>query len=150
MKELEEVIRVENSHPALVDKNTFDRIQELLEIRSPTITKPRSVNSGYLLSGIIYCGKCGSTMQGCAAKSSQFFYYGCNNYLRRGKDVCDAGLVSKKKLESFIIDRIKANILTDNNLEELVSLTIKNLQVPKTISGKENAGPGRPFPGHRG
>ena len=62
-------------------------------------------------------------MQGCAAKSSKFFYYGCNNYLRRGKDICDAGLVTKKKLESFIIDRIKANILTEENLETLVRMT---------------------------
>jgi site-specific DNA recombinase len=122
-KAKEELIRVENSHPALIDTDTFNRVQGLLEIRSPEITRPRTISSEYILGGIIYCGKCGATMQGCAAKSSKFHYYGCYNYLRRGKDICDAGLVSKGKLESFIIDRVKVNILTDDNLEKLVRLT---------------------------
>jgi len=126
-KASEELIRIENSHPALLNKNTFNRVQRLLEIRSPEITSPRTINSEYILGGIIRCGKCGATMQGCAAKSSSFHYYACRNYLSRGKDTCAAALVNKGKLESFIIERVRVNILTDDNLEKLARLTNKEL-----------------------
>lgn len=52
-------------------------MQELLNERSLAITHPRTINSDYLLSGMLYCGKCGLGMLGCAAKSSKFFYYAC-------------------------------------------------------------------------
>lgn len=118
-----EVISVENSHPAIIDRGTFNEVQRLLLERSPKITHPRRVGSNYLLSGLLYCGKCGAGMVGSAAKSSRFFYYACQNYCKRGKDVCDAGLISKNRVEAFVIDRLKANILTEENLKELVRLT---------------------------
>ena len=130
-KEPKEVIRIENNHPPLVDRQTFDKVQELLRERSPEVTHPRTINSKYLLSGLLYCGKCGFKMIGCAAKSSQFFYYACHNYCKRGKDVCDAALVNKNRLEDFVIDRIKTNILTEENLTELVKLTNEEISQVK-------------------
>ncbi len=41
---------------------------------------------------------------------------------KHGKDVCDARLISKDRLEAFVIDRVKANILTEENLAVLVRL----------------------------
>ena len=118
-----DVVRIENNHPAIVSRKMFEKAKGLLIKRSPRVTHPRTVNSNYLLSGILYCGKCGLAMLGSSAKSSKYFYYACQNYCKRGKDVCDAKLVNKDKLESFVIGRIKANILTENNLTELVKLT---------------------------
>lgn len=42
-----------------------------------------------LLSGLVYCGKCGAKMIGASAKSGHNHYYACNNYLKRGRHVCD-------------------------------------------------------------
>jgi hypothetical protein len=127
-----EVIRIENKYPALIGKKTFFDVQNLLKERSPKITSPRTISSKYLLSGLVFCGNCGSRMVGCAAKSSQHFYYACNNYCKKGKDICNAKLLNKNRLETFIINRIKANILTKKNLEELVKLTNKELFQNKT------------------
>lgn len=127
-----EVIRIENKYPALIGKKTFFDVQNLLKERSPKITSPRTISSKYLLSGLVFCGNCGSRMVGCAAKSSQHFYYACNNYCKKGKNICNAKLLNKNKLETFIINRIKANILTKKNLEELVKLTNKELIKNKT------------------
>jgi len=101
----------------------FEKVQALLRERSPEITHPRTLNSEYLLSGFLYCGKCGAGMLGCAAKSSRFFYYACHNYCKRGKDVCNAKLIRKERIEGFVLDRIKAHLLTEENLRELVKLT---------------------------
>ena len=129
--ELDEVIRIEKSHPALVDQETFERVQEFLRQRSPKIVHPRLVSSQYLLTGFIYCGKCGARMVGAAAKSSKFFYYVCHNCYTRGKEICDAGFINKDRLEAFVVDRVKANILTEENLEELVRLTNEDMREAK-------------------
>lgn len=127
-----EVIRIKNTYPALIDQKTFYRVQSLLKERSPKITPPRTISSKYLLSGLLFCGKCGSKMVGCAAKSSQYFYYACSNYCMKGKYICNAKLLNKNRIETFIINRIKINILTKKNLEELVKLTNKELVQNKT------------------
>jgi site-specific DNA recombinase len=105
-KDPKDIIRIENNHPAVIGHEMFEKVQALLRERSPEITHPRTVNSDYLLSGFLYCGKCGSGMLGCAAKSSRFFYYACHNYCKRGKDVCNARLIKKERIEGFVIDRI--------------------------------------------
>ena len=134
-----EVIRIENNHPALVSSEAFEKVQEILRKRSPEITHPRTINSDYLLSGFLYCGKCGFRMVGCAAKSSKFFYYACHNYLKRGKDVCNAKLINKNRLETLVIDRVKANILTEENLTELVRLTNEEIGEAKDAYGERLA-----------
>ena len=57
-------------------------------------------------------------MIGCWGKSGQFLYYECNQHYKKGKDVCDAPMVNKEKLEGFVLDRIKDNILTEDNLRQ--------------------------------
>src|SRR5215211_9275213 len=61
-KDPKEVIRIENNHPAVISYEIFEKVQALLRERSPEITHPRTINSDYLLSGLLYCGKCGSGM----------------------------------------------------------------------------------------
>jgi site-specific DNA recombinase len=122
-KDPKEIIRIEHNYPAIVSREMFEQVQALLRERSPEITHPRTLNSEYLLSGFLYCGKCGAGMLGCAAKSSRFFYYACHNYCKRGKDVCNAKLIRKERIEGFVLDRIKAHLLTEENLRELVKLT---------------------------
>jgi site-specific DNA recombinase len=115
-KDPKEIIRIEHTHPAIASREMFEKVRALLRERSPEITHPRTLNSEYLLSGLLYCGKCGAGMLGCAAKSSRFFYYACHNYCKRGKDVCNAELIKKKRIEGFVIHRIKAHLLTEDNL----------------------------------
>ena len=51
----------------------------------------------------------------------------CGNARRKGREVCNAPLLPKGKIERLIIDRIKQYILTEENLEELVKLTNEEL-----------------------
>jgi len=76
-------------------------------------------------------------MLGSAAKSSRFFYYACHNYAKRGKAVCAAKLVNKSQLEAFVIDRIQAHILTEDNLRELVRLTNEAINQAKDQSQEQ-------------
>ena len=61
-------------------------------------------------------------MIGCGAKSGHFFYYRCNSALRRGPEACQSGWIPKSKIESFVIDRLKEKVLTEDNLSELLRM----------------------------
>lgn len=75
---------MENAWPAIVSRETFDRVQALLKSRSPKVVHPRRASSECLLSGLIYCVACGTKMAGHNAKSGKFLYYHCINGSKRG------------------------------------------------------------------
>ena len=115
-------VRVENAHPAIIERDTFRKAQKEIASRSPARIHPRTFSSQYLLSGLVRCGRCGANMAGCAAKSSRFFYYACHNRVRRGLAACNAKLVNRDRLEQSVVARIKERVLTDENLAQLVRL----------------------------
>ena len=127
-KDPKEIYRIENNHPALIDKETYNTVQQFLKNRTFAVTHPRSVNSDYMLSGLAVCGKCGSRIIGGSAKSNSYQYYTCQNYSKRGKNVCDARAINRTKLEEFIISKIKDAILDEQHISELVALTNSELQ----------------------
>ena len=115
-------IRVERAWTKIVDPQTFAQVQSNLAGRAPKKVHPRVVQSQYLLSGLIRCEPCGISMTGQSAKSGQFFYYMCGNLRKRGREVCSSQLLPKTFIEELVIERIKQNILTKENLEELVKV----------------------------
>ncbi len=129
-------IRVKNTRPAIIDETLFQRVQEILRERAPKIRHPRTISSDYLLSGLGFCKNCGAKLIGATAKSGKFFYYGCQNYLKKGKQACDSGLVNREKLEQSVVARIKERILTDKNLTELVKMVNEELARLKTDSSE--------------
>jgi len=106
----EDVIRIKNNHPAIINKNLFSKVQSILSARNIKNSHPKEISSNYLLSGIVYCGKCQSKMTGSSAKSGKYIYYACSSYLKKGKSICNAESVKKELLEDFIIRQIKKNI----------------------------------------
>jgi len=122
-----DIIRVPNCHEAIVSIEDFNRVQQLLTKRRPISQHPRTVASQYLLSGLLHCGKCGAAMSGCWAKSGKYFYYECVQHQKKGKGVCNCRLIGKDKLEDFVLERIRENILTDENIKQLVQLVNEEL-----------------------
>jgi site-specific DNA recombinase len=118
----QKTIRVEGTHPALATKEQFERVRQMLKARSPLITHPRAVSSEYLLSGLAYCGSCGAKMIGTTAKGGKFFYYGCQSYLKKGREACKTGLISRMRLEDAVMEQLKGSVITDDNLSALVNL----------------------------
>jgi site-specific DNA recombinase len=52
----ENIIRIENAHPAIIDRDTFDCIQKCLSTFNPMNTRiiqPRALNSNYLFKWIL-------------------------------------------------------------------------------------------------
>ena len=115
-------VRVEDAHPAIVSKRDFQKARRLLGSRAPKKVNPRRASSPYLLSGIAKCETCGKAMTAAEAKSGKYTYYICHSLLKRGKGTCETPRLNAKSFEKLIVNEIRANILTESNIRDLVKL----------------------------
>ena len=87
---------VENAHPAIIDRATFQRVQEELARRSSlrkTSSKAKTEqgkHSKYVLSSLLVCGECGSPYRRVTYMPGgrKRFVWRCINRLEHGKRVC--------------------------------------------------------------
>ena len=121
-KDKAEPVRVENAFPAIVSKREFQRARKLLGSRAPKKVNPRRASSPYLLSGLLKCETCGKAMTAAEAKSGKYTYYVCHSLLKRGSGTCKTPRLNAKSFEKLIVDEIRANILTESNIRDLVKL----------------------------
>ncbi len=115
-------VRVEDAFPAIVSRETYNRVATLLESRAPAKVNPRRVASTYLLSGLLMCEACSRALTGQESKSGQFAYYVCNSLMKRGQGECDSPRLNARRFERLVIDQIRENILTESNIRDLVKL----------------------------
>ena len=113
----------EGSHEAIIDRRTFEQAQAMYQQRRKQALSVQHLRHTYHLSGLLRCGHCGAAMSGASAKSGKNLYYACHNYLKRGTDACDAGLIPRDELELFVRDKIQNELFTDSNSEQLGRVT---------------------------
>ena len=89
-----------NTHPAIIDEETFLLVQELREHRR------RPTRSGIIsmFSGLLYCADCGeklyySTVNNYKREQAYFF---CSSY-RKNSDVCSAHYIRKKVVAKAVL-----------------------------------------------
>ncbi len=117
-----EPVRVEKAFPAIVSRAKFSRVNALMRSRAPKRTHPRRVASTYLLSGLVKCRLCRRVFSGQEAKSGQFAYYVCQSIMKRGKNACEAPRLNARRFEEMVLERIRANVLTDGIVPTLVEV----------------------------
>ena len=115
-------VRVEDAHPAIVSRRESRRIGRMMQSRAPKKVNPRRISSPYLLSGLAKCQTCGKAMTAAEAKSGKYTYYICHSLLKRGKGTCKTPRLNAKKFENIIVDELRANILTESNIRDLVKI----------------------------
>ena len=101
----EEHIRVENTHEAIIDKDTFEKVQCIIEKRG-TNTK---LKYDYLLRGLLYCYHCKRKLQIVLKKNSKrnsksHPYITCSDAKERG---CYPLNMNYEKFEKHIIYVVK-------------------------------------------
>ncbi len=115
-----DVIRLEDAFPAIVEKQEFRRVRRLLETRAPKWMHPRRTSSPYLLSGLLKCATCGSLMTASEAKGGRYTYYVCQTLLKKGSGTCETPRLNSQWFEQLIIDQLRTNVLTEQNIRHLV------------------------------
>ena len=96
---------VKPQHPALISREDFERVQEILVSRART-TGPQ-LHSPNVLTGLVRCGLCNSpltTAKGRGKTGLRIYYYFC-----RGKDRgCKLEYIPAKALEISVLNEIRA------------------------------------------
>lgn len=114
-------IKMEAGVPAIVDKTTFDWVQETIRKYSIAPAAHKEEND-YLLTTHLYCGKCGALMtaySGTSKNGKVYRYYICN---RARKHLCDKHKVEKEKIENFIVNKTMEFLQQDEIIERLADL----------------------------
>ncbi len=94
-------VRVDGAVPAIVSREEFERVQELLKSRAPKVVHPRRASSPYLLSGLVKCESCGRALTAAEAKSGKYTYYVCQSLMKRGKEACATPRLNAQRFEEM-------------------------------------------------
>ena len=115
-------VRVESAFPAIVSREEFRQVAQVLQAKAPARVHPRRTSSPYLLSGLVKCHTCRRALTAAEAKSGRYTYYVCQSLIKRGRGSCETPRLNAKHFERLIIEQIRDHILTESNIRELVRL----------------------------
>jgi len=115
-----DLVRVEDGVPAIIDKDLFDRVQELMKVnrRAPSHTW---THQDYILTDKIFCGKCGSPMigeSGISHTGAKHSYYSCVGH--RKKKICDKRPVRQDWIEKRVLEATR-KLLEDDELLDWIA-----------------------------
>ena len=117
---------VESSHPAIIDTELFDYVQnELARRKGMRITDTASAFSGH-----IFCGDCGS-VYGCKVWHSTSKYrrvvWRCNGKYEKGEKICSTPHFYEEQLKAMFVDVMNTRIQDRSNIISAYSDVIKML-----------------------
>jgi len=115
----EQWYRVEGTHEAIVDRETFDAVQRNLALH----TKTDGSGEVHLLSGLVKCMDCGGAMSkatDCRQGRPRISYLRCRLYADSGKaKLCTRHSIRLDKLEALVSQRVRYYVQTCYRLEPL-------------------------------
>ncbi len=96
----------ENTHKAIVDRETYDIVQRIRNSRR----KHTPMGEMPLLSGMVFCADCGAKLY--QVRSTTFKpgqeYMVCATYRKKGKDQCTSHQIRNSVIEEFLLDGIRS------------------------------------------
>ena len=134
-----EWIRKENTHKAIIDKETFNKVQTYIKER----TKPiKTTGIVHLFSGKVYCLECQSYMRKKNSKTHEYLlcsknkdiYDNCSNKASIRYDLLSSIILDaiNKKIQKFY-DKEKLNKLVSTNKKKKYKQKIKALEEQKLV-----------------
>ena len=107
----DEWIRCENTHEAIITKEHFNRIQEI--IKENMKIKPEQKERNFsIYNGLLKCADCGRAMykQEDYRGNRKLSNYFCNTYLYISKKSCSAHKIKSEELDNMILEAIQLQV----------------------------------------
>ena len=112
--------------PAIIPQDLFDRVQEKLEKNKKAPARAKA-EENYLLTTKIFCGHCGTSMNGESGKSRNgaiHRYYKCHAVKKKLND-CKKKSVKKEWIEDLVVKETMAMLMDDDAIEAIVSMLMR-------------------------
>lgn len=119
-KSAEEVVRVA-SHPAIVSKEDFEKVQTMMKDRTPH-EFGGTPKSCFAFTGLLKCGICSETLQitnGTGRKNVSYSYYSCLGH-KKGAPRCCLKNTPATPFDTWMVDELLAKVLTTSVVEKVV------------------------------
>ena len=121
-KNEEEIIRIPNGIPAIIDEETFELVQKLLKQRRRSKGQHKA-KEVYLLTGLVECAECGSAYHGSSRiggrNKQKYVSYRCSKR-KELENPCKCKEINKNLLDEFVVHQLYTTLLTQTNLEQLL------------------------------
>ncbi len=112
----EEWVVVPDTHEAIIDKESFEKVQGLL--KRDTRSAPRS-RELHLFSGFLRCADCGKAIT--RSQSGKNVYYACSTYKNRSRLACSMHSIKHSRLEAAVLFAIQQQVHLAVSYSELVA-----------------------------
>lgn len=105
-----------NTHPAIIDREVFELVQELRRHRR----RPTKSGIVSIFSGLLYCADCGEKLYYSVTnnyKREQAYFF-CSAY-RKNSDVCSAHYIREKVVEQLVLESMQRVLWYVQSYEKL-------------------------------
>lgn len=141
----EDWIIVENSHEPIIDKETFNKVQDI--INRDTRIKNDGTGEVSLFAGYIRCADCKRAMNKKSTnnKWKTYYYYVCNTYRKKSAQICTKHTIRSDYLEKAVLESIKMQIDIAIEMEYMIKKinqsekrNLANSNLERIIKSKQN------------
>lgn len=122
----EDWIRVEGTHPAIINLDTWNKAQKILKIKTRELDLKANMS---IFAGVLKCGDCGRSMvkKWSTWGETRYCYYNCGTFNRSGAQYCTPHTIRHDILEQIVLEDLHKIIGNIDNLKELLS----HIDIPK-------------------
>ena len=115
-------VHVEDAHPAIIDKETFLRVQEIMQ-EHQRFTAQKDTHGVYPFTGMIKCGCCGKSYR--RKTTATGIVWICSTYNRKGKKYCPtAKQIPEEKLIAACCEVLGISVFDETLLKSAISQII--------------------------
>ena len=104
-----EQYRHEEFLPAIIDKQTYEQAQKMLESRKKSNVRASNGKAIHRYCGLIKCAECGAILIAKRRqwRDTEWVEYTCNSHHRYGKEYCTPHRIHESQLDTLIYDEVK-------------------------------------------
>mgnify|MGYP001055999636 FL=1 len=111
------------SHEAIIERPLWDQVQALMDEAADITKADGSPKSTHAFTGILRCGKCGSSMQIETSRGrggKLYFYYRCRRSMQNRE--CDPRRIRADLVDDWLSNVILKRVLSRRNVASIVEL----------------------------
>ncbi len=119
-KSKEEWVIVRNTHEAIISREDFDKVQNMLQSNKKDYIKPFRT---YVLGGLVKCGDCGAVLETALCSSKNLknkYYFRCPTYMLSKGLICSKHTIRNDDLEATVFQIIKKYIELSVDIESIL------------------------------
>jgi len=128
----DDIVRIPGGMPAIISEDVWKKVRA--RMKTNRSGRHRAIEP-YLLSGIIFCGKCGNLMTGSSRGVELKYYYECSGKKRLRE--CDAPGIERDLIENAVIDYLES-LLTKETINGVAEWITDNAKLYRKQAASES------------